>query len=184
MNEYDENYKVDDGDDYEPESQETAISDEDVRQIAFELSDDVAADVAGAMLDVIKTTQKPWSAMSRMEQGDVIYAVKTKARSLVYATVRRIAADGRQTIVATCKKVEFGDKALKATFEAEKSSEFRHELADSSGKECLIVVADAAPYLGGDYPQEDAPRDGQPDMFDANDDDGGPVFDKTASAVH
>lgn len=136
----------------------------------------MTADITNALTGWFKAHTKPWSLMSYDEQASLIAAASKLSQDTVREAVQIIAAEGRKVIMAHVEKVEFAEKGIKATLSASKSSEYRHDLADSQGLDVLIVVADAGEFNGGELQEPDAPKDNQESL--ALDDDR-PVFDNT-----
>ena len=125
-------------------------------------SETLTGDITAWLCDRLKHHKKSWEEMNESEQSDVISSASSVAKNMVREAVGIIASDGRQVIECEVEKVEFKD-GVKATLKASKSSEYRHELADSQGQIVLLVVADAERYEGGDLPEAD--KD-EPALFD------------------
>ncbi len=99
------------------------------------------------MVQELRMLPKPWPKLSRSEQDEVIDRARESVFDGVVQAVNLIASDGRAVAEATLKKVVFKNRIV-AEFELSKSCPARHQLADSEGELCLIVVADAADYTG------------------------------------
>lgn len=137
----------------------------------------LTADIANTITGWFKAQTKPWQLMSYDEQSALISGASKLSHDTVREAVQIIAAEGRKTISAHLEKVEFGDKGIKATVTASKSSQFRHDLSDAQGLDILIVVADAGEFTGGELQGADAPKNGQEEL--PLEDDDKPVFDQT-----
>ncbi|HYH38987.1 MAG TPA: hypothetical protein VD860_12245 [Azospirillum sp.] len=140
-------------------------------------ADELTNHVIGTVRDWFRAQRSPWGTMTHAEQSDLLHGIERLANDLVRDVVRTVAAEDRKVIVAKCEKVEFVEKGLKATFTASQTSEYRHELADSRGMDCLIVVADPSEFRNEERIEADAPKTNQDDLPFADD---RPVFDNTA----
>ncbi len=140
---------------------------------------ELTTETISTIRDWFRAQTKLWSQMTQGEQSGKLYDIERLVASMVQRMVRVIAADGRKVIVATCAKVAFEQKGVVASFVAKSDSEYRHDLADSRGLDCLIVVADAKAYDSGERPSADAPKDNQPEL-PLESDDAPSVFDNTA----
>lgn len=158
------------------EEAETVATDDPVQFKAEEL----VANMSSTIVDWFKAQAKPWSLMTYEEQQGIAVGAHKLSRQTVTEAVRVIAAEDRRVIVANVEQVTFKD-GIKATLKASQHSEFRHELADATGMDVLIVVADAAEFdqVGG-APEPDAPKDNQHDLIPEDD---RPVFDNTKAAA-
>lgn len=145
-----------------------------------DLSHDLGARVAGRIVDAYKALRKPWDIMTHAEQKEICDQAAIIAGDVIREAVTTIAAEDRKIIMAKLKKVAVTDNGYEAALVANRHSEYRHELADAQGMDVLIVVADAGQYLEGAVPEAEAPKDGQPGMFDDNDT---PVADNTRAAA-
>jgi len=116
----------------------------------------VTGDVRDAILDRIRNLKKPYEQCSEEEQGDIIYGATAIATNLVREVVKIVAAAGRKCIVGDLEQVTIKD-GYKAVITLSKSSEYRHELADSQGKAVLVVVADMEEFVGEKAPAKPTP---------------------------
>lgn len=106
----------------------------------------IGRDLLEAMVLELKMLPKPWPALTKHQQDDVINRMRKRVVTSVAQAVHIIASDGRAVADATLKKVVFKG-GITAEFELSKTCPTRHQLADAEGKLCLIVVADPAEYL-------------------------------------
>ena len=137
-------------------------------------ADELTNHVVSTIRDWFRAQRSPWGTMTFDDQRDLLRGIERLADEVIRDIVRVVAAEDRKVIVAKCEKVEFVEKGLKATFSASQTSEYRHELADSRGLDCLIVVADPGAFANEEHLEPDAPKSNQMDMLDER-----PVFDSS-----
>ena len=106
----------------------------------------IGRDLLEAMVLELKMLPKPWPALTKHQQDDVIDRMRKRVVTSVAQAVHIIASEGRAVADATLKKVVFKG-GITAEFELSKTCPTRHQLADAEGKLCLIVVADPAEHL-------------------------------------
>lgn len=123
----------------------------------------VAGDLLSALVDELRTLQKPWQATSEFEQRDVIDRLRRRVRSNVATACRLIAAADRPTLDAIVDQVVFKD-GVKAVLTMSKANPSVHDLADAAGSEVLIVVSGAEGFMGG--VDDVQPDPDQPVLFD------------------
>lgn len=111
-------------------------------------SGQVAGDLLKALVQEIRLLPEPWVKMPKAKQDDVIERLRMRVEDMVRMAVHLIASEGRAVADATLEQVTFKN-GIKAVFNLSKSCPARHDLADSEGKLCLIVVADAGQHMGG-----------------------------------
>lgn len=141
---------------------------------------DLDAQIVSFLVDRLKQFETPFKRMSEAEQRAVIHDAQEAARHYLQSVVKRLAADGRQTIEAEMAKVVNDGKRLQGTLECKTDDQYRHALLDSVGTTVLLVVADAEQYTGGELPEPD------PDQRDLERHSGGndgPVADSTRAAA-
>ena len=101
------------------------------------------------MLDLLRTLPKTWAQMSEAEQTARAYAVSNACRKVVRDAVALLETDERTTIECLLEEVGFKPKGIVAKLGLTYADpNTRHALVDAQGKEILIVVADAAQYMG------------------------------------
>lgn len=108
----------------------------------------VGRDLLQALIQEVRLLPDVWPKLSKAKQDDVIERLRKRVDSTVRMAVHLIASEGRAVADATLEQVTFKN-GIKAVFNLSKACPTRHQLADSEGKICLIVVADAADHLGG-----------------------------------
>lgn len=115
--------------------------------------------LAGSLRDFVLNQLKfnhnplPWNERSEEEQKRIVADISATVRVGVLEAVRAIAADGRPVIVGTLKSFTT-QGGIKAVVELPKDEDFAVPLFRSTGKEVLLVVSDAKPFLnmGADVP--------------------------------
>jgi hypothetical protein len=137
------------------------------------VSETLTGDVRDEIIALLKRISV-WDTLSEYQQHSAVSAATETATKLVHTAVRLIAADGRQPIMAKVESVAV-KKDIKATLTIAKSDPLRHQLADSTGKEVVLVVADIAPFRGERGAVEITPD--EPELPMGEDDK--PVFDQT-----
>ncbi len=117
-------------------------------QIAAET---MLGDLMQLVIDELKAAPDIWPKLGERWQHDVIDRTRQRVEDAVRQCVHIIASDHRPTIVATVESVTVKDgiKAVLTLLTLPKSDRQRHELFDSAGRSCLIVVGGAEDYAGG-----------------------------------
>lgn len=113
-----------------------------------------------------------WTERTEAEQRGTINRTEAFCRQSIREIVRAIAADGRKVMIGKLEQVTVKD-GLKAVLQLSRSDEQRHHLVDAQGSEIMVVVSDAADFMGG---EEVAITPDQQQFID----DDHPVFDNTA----
>jgi hypothetical protein len=124
-----------------PETAEDAPSEPEII-----VAETLTGDVRDGFLTLLKEAGI-WSDLKEYQQRSVVAKTTELATGLVRNVVRLVAADARQPIVATVESVTT-KKDIKAVLTISKSDPLRHELADSVGKDVVLVVADIRPFQG------------------------------------
>lgn len=115
-----------------------------------------------ALLNEIAQLPKPWQQTSAKEQEVVIDRLRNAVAVSVRAAVSRIAAGSFQRIAAEVESVTFKD-GVKAVVQLPKGDAGTHTLADKTGGQVMIVIANEAEFVDG---MQDVEADeDQPDMF-------------------
>ncbi|MGP3789807.1 cell division protein FtsK [Pseudomonas sp. B392_1p] len=115
----------------------------------FEMaSETLGRDLLQVLLQEVRTLPEPWQKMPEKRQAAVIERLTDCVESTVKKAVKILAAGGRPTIDGILESVAIKD-GIKATFKVSQFNPLRHELIDSQGKVCLLVVANPDDYLGG-----------------------------------
>lgn len=104
-------------------------------------------DLRDLVLDLFKHRKKSWQEMGEAEQREVASNTEMSIAHAIDKAVQIMAADGRQTILATLEQITIKD-GIKAVAVLDKHSPYRHDLADAQGKEILIVVGGGDTYHG------------------------------------
>lgn len=108
----------------------------------------VAGDLLAMLVQELRLLPDIWPKIAEWEQNEIIDRVRKRVSDNVRTAVTLIASEGRVTVAADLQKVVFG-KDIQAVFNIGNRDPGRLDLAESRGKACLIVVADAAQHMGG-----------------------------------
>jgi len=120
-------------------------------------------DLLKAMVDVIRTAQKPWHAISQAEQEQLIDRLRDETDDMVRKAINTLLTGEFPAVGGKVHQVVFSG-GIKCTLIIDALAKYRHELADAEGTNVLVVVADPAEYLQSmDQVKADAD---QPDMFE------------------
>lgn len=86
--------------------------------------------------------QSLWGILSEIQQGEILDRYKQRVTHELTHGYTDILAAGFPAVHATLAKVAFGSKAIQGSLDIPFGSSHRHELADFSGKQVLVVMAD------------------------------------------
>lgn len=138
----------------------------------------MVGDLRDLCLDFIKNAPDVWQKLSEEKQAEQIDRVTVGIRHAVIRAVEIVSSNNLPRIVAKVESITIKD-GIKAVMQLSKQDPNRHALADSQGLSAIIVVTEAADFLGeGENPQAD--KD-QPALPLADDEDDSPVFDNTSN---
>ena len=126
-------------------------------------SERVAGDLIIALLTELKLMPDRWIRIDEHEQSEIIDRLRKRVNANVREAVRLIASDERISVVGELESVRF-KQGVQAVLQIANRDPGRLDLADSIGKMCLIVVADAGKNLGG--VDDTKPDSNQPDLPD------------------
>lgn len=121
------------------------LKERDVREVA---SEDMAKTLLESLILLIRIQKKPWEKLTKIEQDDVIDALRKSVRTATDAAVRLIASNSSTTVVGELEQVTIKD-GVKAQVVVSKNAENLAELFDAVGSEVLIVCASNAVYDKG-----------------------------------
>jgi len=126
--------------------------------IAHEL---LVHDLVEAGLFELKNLHSPYSKLNEGQQQEVIDRLTEAAEKAVHNAIAIISSRNVSTIEVTMKEVKFNSKQLTLTSIVDAKDPNRHDLIDSAGRLCLLVMAPDDYAEGLDFIQPD--RD-QPDL--------------------
>lgn len=118
-------------------------------------ADRLTGNIAAFLIDRLRDWECAYRYMDEKQQAEAIDAANTAAISLVRSVVQIIAADGKETIPVSVKKVVNNGEEIQVTIEASKYHEQRHALFDAAGSAAVLTVIDSEKYEGGDLPKPD-----------------------------
>lgn len=126
--------------------------------IAHEL---LVHDLVDSGLFELKNLHSPYSKLNEGQQQEVIERLTEAAEKAVHNAIAIISSRNVSTIEVTMKEVKFNSKQLTLTSIVDAKDPNRHDLIDSAGRLCLLVMAPDDYNEGLDFLQPD--RD-QPDL--------------------
>lgn len=129
----------------ENDNQQAQAEERDIREMT---ADTVGRDILQALVQEIKLLPKPWDALSQTKQDEVLDRLRSRVDHNVKMAVHIISSDSRTVVMGDLESITSKD-GIKCTFKINSNAVGRHELFDSVGKACLLVVADADEYTGG-----------------------------------
>lgn len=105
-------------------------------------------DLLQGLLQEIRIMPDCWQKLNEAAQTEVIERLESQITHAVGRAVHIIASAERTTLVGKLEQVTNKSK-IKAVFVIDPREEGRHELSDTVGKDCLLVIASAGDYLEG-----------------------------------
>lgn len=111
-------------------------------------SETLGHDLLQVLLQEVRALPDVWPKLNEKKQAAVIERFTSVVTRATTHAVKLIAAGGNPTISGILESVAIKE-GIKATFKVSQFDPMRHELIDSQGKVCLLVVANAADHLGG-----------------------------------
>ena len=125
-------------------------------------ADTLAGDITSFLIDNLRNLEAAYRYLDEEHQRDLIATAKRNAETMIREAVRLIAADGRDVIPVSIKKVVNDGEKIQVTIEANRSNTHRHSLFDAAGFSAVLTVADPEKYMGGEEPE---PEPNQPDLL-------------------
>jgi len=123
-------------------------------------------DMVKAVLDQVKSMQKPWQELSETEQGEYLYRIKQECHSVLTQVADHVATNGQTALKAKVESVTFKG-GVKAALEIPNHQEAKHDLADAVGTDVIIVISDN----GSLYSANEMADPAEPELdFDAEED--------------
>ncbi|PAW51061.1 cell division protein FtsK [Pseudomonas moraviensis] len=120
--------------------------------IAHEL---LVHDLVEAGLFELKNLHSPYSKLNEGQQQEVIDRLTESAEKAVHNAIAIISSRNVSTIEVTMKEVKFNSKQLTLTSIVDAKDPNRHDLIDSAGRLCLLVMAPDDYAEGLDFIQPD-----------------------------
>ncbi|MBT9234260.1 DNA translocase FtsK [Pseudomonas sp. MG-2] len=117
-------------------------------ELAHEL---MVHDIVDAQLFELRNIKTPFPRLREEDQQEVIDRLTKRASEVVRSAVGIIGSRGATTIEVTMKEVKFDSKKLTLTGIVDAKDPNRHELIDSAGHLCLLVMAPDDYYEGTDF---------------------------------
>lgn len=107
----------------------------------------VGIDLLNALVQEIKLMPKPWVALPKAKQDDVIERLRKRVIHNVQMATHLIASDGRICVQAELEQITVKD-GIKGVLIMSKNDPHRHLIMDAQGKTVLIALADAEDHMG------------------------------------
>ena len=120
--------------------------------IAHEL---LVHDLVEAGLFEVKNLHSPWCKLNEGCQQEVIERMTEAAMKAAHTAIEIISSRNVSTIEITMKEVKFNSKQLTLTSIVDAKDPNRHDLIDSAGHLCLLVMAPDDYAEGLDFIQPD-----------------------------
>lgn len=119
-------------------------------------------DLVEAGLFELKNLHSPYGKLNEGQQQEVIDRVTEAAEKAVHNAISIISSRNVSTIEVTMKEVKFNSKQLTLTSIVDAKDPNRHDLIDSAGRICLLVMApddynDGLDFIQPDRDQHDLP---------------------------
>ena len=112
-------------------------------------------DLVNAGLFELKNLHSPYSKLNEGQQQEVIDRLSEAATEAVHNAIAIISSRNVSTIEVTMKEVKFNSKQLTLTSIVDAKDPNRHDLIDSAGRLCLLVMAPDDYAEGLDFIQPD-----------------------------
>lgn len=117
----------------------------DIREMT---SESIGSDLLQALLAEIKLLPKPWEALTKSKQDDIIDRLRSRIEHNVKMAIHILAADGRTMVVGELDQITIKD-GIKAVVKFGVKQDNLHEMYDATGKSVLVIVSDAKDHLVG-----------------------------------
>lgn len=119
-------------------------------------------DLVNAGLFELKNLHSPYGKLNEGQQQEVIDRMTEAAEKAVHNAIAIISSRNVSTIEVTLKEVKFNSKQLTLTSIVDAKDPNRHDLIDSAGRICLLVMApddynDGLDFIQPDRDQADLP---------------------------
>ena len=112
-------------------------------------------DLVNAGLFELKNLHSPYGKLNEGQQQEVIDRLSEAATEAVHNAIAIISSRNVSTIEVTMKEVKFNSKQLTLTSIVDAKDPNRHDLIDSAGRLCLLVMAPDDYAEGLDFIQPD-----------------------------
>ena len=129
--------------------------------------DSLMGDMRDAMLQRIRTLQKPWAQMSEQEQVDCANGTELAAKDMIRKTVRLLNQHEWPTAVVELSEMKIGGtKGIEAKIACANVSHNREVLGDYVGTQVMLMMVDSETFMAARAPvqidkdQPELPMDG------------------------
>ncbi|HQL08857.1 MAG TPA: ribosome modulation factor [Lentisphaeria bacterium] len=111
-------------------------------------ADTIGKDLLQALVMELKLLPDPWPKLSKKKQDDIIDRLRNRVETNVKMAVHMLAAEGRIVVAGDLDQITIKD-GVKAVIKFGAGAPNLHELYEVTGKQVLVVVANAADHTGG-----------------------------------
>ncbi len=140
-------------------------------------SDTIGKDLLQALVSEIRLLPKPWEALPKAKQDDVIDRLRKRVDYNVKMAVHILAAEGRTVVAGALDQITIKD-GVKAVVKFGTNAGNMQELFESAGQDVLVVVANPGAHTSGmDKVQGEADQRAMDLGHEYHDNDGGGMDD-------
>lgn len=121
------------------------MENKDVREMTAET---IGADLLQSMLTEIRLLPKPWEALTKAKQDEIIDRLRNRVEDNVKMAIHILAADGRTIVVGELDQITIKN-GIKVVVTVGAKQENLHEMYDATGKSVLMIVSDVKDHMVG-----------------------------------
>ena len=121
------------------------MENKDIREMTAE---SIGSDLLQALLTEIKLLPKPWEALTKAKQDDIIDRLRSRVEHNVKMAIHILAADGRTIVVGELDQITIKN-GIKVVVTVGAKQENLHEMYDATGKSVLMIVSDVKDHMVG-----------------------------------
>lgn len=121
------------------------MENKDIREMT---ANTIGADLLNALLTEIKLLPKPWEALTKAKQDDIIDRLRSRVEHNVKMAIHILAADGRTVVVGKLDQITIKD-GIKCVVTVGSKQDNLHEMYDATGKAVLMIVSDVKDNMVG-----------------------------------
>jgi len=121
------------------------MENKDVREMTAET---IGADLLQSMLTEIRLLPKPWEALTKAKQDEIIDRLRNRVEHNVKMAIHILAADGRTIVVGELDQITIKN-GIKVVVTVGAKQENLHEMYDATGKSVLMIVSDVKDHMVG-----------------------------------
>jgi len=121
------------------------MEEKDIREMT---ANSIGSDLLQALLMEIKLLPKPWEALTKAKQDDIIDRLRSRVEHNVKMAIHILAADGRTIVVGKLDQITIKD-GIKCVVTVGSKQDNLHEMYDATGKAVLMIVSDVKDHMVG-----------------------------------